>query len=107
MTRDEHLMVLEKELQDPLEVLWYEDEFPAEHQLPFTVQFSRTAGMMSRRELFIYKVVMWRWKDELQDIPPGDSDAKLLIAVLYGDGKGQFTAGSGHIERPASRARSK
>ena len=57
MTRDEDLAALENELQDPLKVLSYEDEFPAEHKFPFTVQLSRNAGAMSRRELFVYKVV--------------------------------------------------
>jgi hypothetical protein len=75
MTRDEYLVALEKELQDPLNVLSYEDEFPAEHKFPFTVQLSSNAGAMSQRELFVYKVVLWRWRGELEDMAPTDSDA--------------------------------
>ena len=87
MTRDEYLINLEKELQDPLKVIVFEDEFPAEHDFPFTVEISRNVGSMSQRELFVLKNVMWTWKG-LEDIPPADSDTRLLVAALYNAGKG-------------------
>lgn len=90
MTRDEYLLNIEQEFQNPLRTFTFEDEQPLEH-LKFTVVFERMAGTMTQRELFVLKSLMFTHMGELQDISPGSLDARLLIAALYGDGKGKFT----------------
>lgn len=90
MTRDEYLVNLDREFENPLKVISFEDELPSEC-FNFTVHHERIVGTMSQRELFVLKNVMWTHMGELQDIRPGRLDARLLIGALYGDGKGKTT----------------